>query len=122
MGKAISKSFCNTTSMTKVQCSNYAVGGQQQAGSDIDVCVLGKVSLLEVVKALSPVQETLRREMNPVTGVEPRFCWNVGSTHVPRKRGLTPRGSKEKVSDPFLLIHLLICECSVDIFKYIKYI
>lgn len=40
--------------------------GQQQAGSDIDVCVLGNVSLLEVVKALSSVQETLRREINPV--------------------------------------------------------
>ncbi len=40
--------------------------GQQNAGSDIDVCVLGDVSLLEVVKALSPAQETLGREMNPV--------------------------------------------------------
>ena len=33
--------------------------GQQTAGSDLDVCVLGEVSLLEVVKALSLVQETL---------------------------------------------------------------
>ena len=47
--------------------------GQQKAGSDIDVCVLGKVSLLEVVKALSPVQETLRREMNPVVMTVKKF-------------------------------------------------
>ena len=47
--------------------------GQQTAGSDIDVCVLGRVSLLEVVKALSPVQETLRREMNPVVMTVKKF-------------------------------------------------
>jgi hypothetical protein len=35
--------------------------------------VLGKVSLLEVVKALSPVQETLRREMNPVVMTVKKF-------------------------------------------------
>ena len=47
--------------------------GQQKAGSDIDVCVLGKVSLLEVVKALSSVQETLRREINPVVMTVKKF-------------------------------------------------
>jgi len=40
--------------------------GQQKAASDLDVCVLGEASLLEVVKALSSVQEELRREINPV--------------------------------------------------------
>jgi predicted nucleotidyltransferase len=48
--------------------------GQQNAGSDIDVCVLGDVSLLEVVKALSPVQETLGREMNPVVMTTKNFA------------------------------------------------
>jgi predicted nucleotidyltransferase len=48
--------------------------GQQNAGSDIDVCVLGDVSLLEVVKALSPVQETLGREMNPVIMTTKNFA------------------------------------------------
>ena len=33
--------------------------GNQTAGSDLDVCLLGEVSMLEVVKALSSVQETL---------------------------------------------------------------
>ena len=40
--------------------------GRQRVGSDLDICVLGDVSLLEVVKALSSVQESLRREVNPV--------------------------------------------------------
>ena len=47
--------------------------GRQNAGSDIDVCVLGDVSLLDVVTALSPVQETLRRELNPVVMTAERF-------------------------------------------------
>lgn len=47
--------------------------GQQKTGSDIDVCVLGEASLLEVVKALSFVQETLRREINPVVMTVKKF-------------------------------------------------
>ena len=47
--------------------------GRQTAGSDLDICVLGEVSLLEVVKALSPVQETLRREVNPVVMTPKKF-------------------------------------------------
>ncbi len=47
--------------------------GGQKPGSDIDVCVLGDVSLLDVVTALSPVQETLRRELNPVVMTADRF-------------------------------------------------
>ena len=47
--------------------------GRQTAGSDLDICILGEVSLLEVVKALSPVQETLRREVNPVVMTAKKF-------------------------------------------------
>ena len=47
--------------------------GQQKTGSDIDVCVLGDVSLLEVVKALSSVHETLRREINPAVMTAEEF-------------------------------------------------
>lgn len=47
--------------------------GRQTAGSDLDICVLGKLSLLEVVKALSPVQEKLRREINPVVMTPKKF-------------------------------------------------
>ena len=48
--------------------------GQQKAGSDIDVCVLGNVSLLEVVTALSSARETLRRELNPVVMTAKTFA------------------------------------------------
>jgi predicted nucleotidyltransferase len=47
--------------------------GKQHAGSDLDVCVLGDVELLEVVKALGSVQENLRREINPVVMSATRF-------------------------------------------------
>ena len=40
--------------------------GSQTHASDVDVLVLGDVSLLNVVKALSPVQAVLGREINPV--------------------------------------------------------
>jgi predicted nucleotidyltransferase len=47
--------------------------GRQKAGSDLDLCVLGEVSLLEVVKALSSAQETLKREVNPVVMTVKKF-------------------------------------------------
>ncbi|TDJ46187.1 MAG: MarR family transcriptional regulator [Gammaproteobacteria bacterium] len=47
--------------------------GKQHAGSDLDICVLGDVELLEVVKALGAVQENLHREINPVVMSATRF-------------------------------------------------
>lgn len=47
--------------------------GRQTAGSDLDICVLGEVSLREVVKALAPVRETLQREVNPVVMTPRKF-------------------------------------------------
>lgn len=47
--------------------------GSQTAGSDLDICVLGEVSLLDIVKALSPVQENLQREINPVVMTPRKF-------------------------------------------------
>lgn len=47
--------------------------GRQAAGSDLDICVLGEVSLREVVKALSPIQATLQREINPVVMTPQKF-------------------------------------------------
>jgi predicted nucleotidyltransferase len=40
--------------------------GRQTANSDLDICVFGEVSLLDVVKALGTVRVTLNREINPV--------------------------------------------------------
>ncbi|RLA26736.1 MAG: nucleotidyltransferase domain-containing protein [Gammaproteobacteria bacterium] len=47
--------------------------GRQKVGSDVDLCLLGNVSLLEVVKSLSLVQDTLGRDMNPVVMTTRKF-------------------------------------------------
>lgn len=47
--------------------------GRHSAASDLDICVLGEVSLLEVVKALASVQEALHREVNPVVMTTKKF-------------------------------------------------
>lgn len=47
--------------------------GKQHARSDLDICVLGEVELLDVVKALGSVQESLQREINPVVMSAARF-------------------------------------------------
>lgn len=39
--------------------------GTERAGSDVDVMVLGSAGFADVVRALSGVQEILRRELNP---------------------------------------------------------
>ena len=38
---------------------------EERAGSDIDLFVVGEISLLEVTRALGKVQRDLRREVNP---------------------------------------------------------
>jgi predicted nucleotidyltransferase len=40
--------------------------GLATAGSDVDLLVVGNVGLREVVRRISPVQETVGREVNPV--------------------------------------------------------
>lgn len=39
--------------------------GEERAGSDLDLMVVGEVRFAEVVSALAPAQELLRREVNP---------------------------------------------------------
>ena len=39
--------------------------GDERAGSDLDVMIVGDVGFEDVVGALSPAQEALRREINP---------------------------------------------------------
>ncbi|MBC9072465.1 nucleotidyltransferase domain-containing protein [Thauera sp. CAU 1555] len=40
--------------------------GEEQAGSDVDIMVIGTPAFAEVVKALYPTQDILQREINPV--------------------------------------------------------
>lgn len=48
--------------------------GKQHARSDLDICVLGEVELLDVVIALGSVQESLRRAINPVVMSAKQFA------------------------------------------------
>ena len=52
--------------------------GRQTPASDVDVLVLGDVSLGEVVKVLSPLQVTLGRDVNPVAMTVERFSRDLG--------------------------------------------
>ena len=47
--------------------------GEQVASSDVDLLVLGDASLVEIVKAVSPLQGTLGREINPVAMAFSKF-------------------------------------------------
>ena len=40
--------------------------GAETAGSDVDLLVLGEVGFADLVRALYPLHEELRREINPV--------------------------------------------------------
>jgi len=53
--------------------------GKQHAKSDLDICVLGEVELLDVVKAIGPLQESLRREINPVVMSAKQFASDLAN-------------------------------------------
>ena len=53
--------------------------GAQRPGSDLDILVIGRVSLLEVVTALGQAQEELRLELNPVVMSRKKFLDAMGS-------------------------------------------
>lgn len=53
--------------------------GTEGEGSDIDLLVLGNVGFAEVVRAVNPVQESLRREINPVLYSPDEFVRRVQS-------------------------------------------
>ena len=52
--------------------------GRQSSFSDVDVMVLGDVELIDVVTALAPVAEMLRREINPVVSPSATFAADLG--------------------------------------------
>jgi len=55
--------------------------GQQNASSDVDVMVIGEVSFTEVVEALAPAQEKLRREINPTVYPPDEFGKKLAEGH-----------------------------------------
>jgi len=55
--------------------------GNERRRSDIDVMVVGKVSFEDVVSLLSPAEEKLRREVNPVVYPVAEFKKKVKEDH-----------------------------------------
>jgi DNA-binding transcriptional ArsR family regulator len=55
--------------------------GRADAASDVDLLVVGDVSLRELVEALGPIQNRLGREVNPVVYPVPEFREKSGQEH-----------------------------------------
>lgn len=53
--------------------------GEAQAGSDVDVLLVGSLSFAEAVRVLHPLQQTLQREINPVVYRADEFCRKVAA-------------------------------------------
>lgn len=53
--------------------------GKQHAKSDVDICVLGEVELLDVVKVIGSLQESLQREINPVVMSAQQFASDLAN-------------------------------------------
>ena len=51
--------------------------GRQKSVSDVDILILGNIELIDVVRALSPLGQTLRREINPVVMTADHFSAQV---------------------------------------------
>ncbi len=55
--------------------------GGEHSGSDADVMVVGNVTFSEVVSALGRVQETIRREINPIVNPQEEFRSKLAGNH-----------------------------------------
>jgi len=53
--------------------------GEENAGSDVDLLLIGTASFADVVKALHPAQQTLQREINPVIYSPPELARRITS-------------------------------------------
>jgi DNA-binding transcriptional ArsR family regulator len=59
---------------------SIARGGENR-GSDVDIFIVGEVTFAEVVETLSPVQQTLNREINPTVYPVAEFREKKNSGH-----------------------------------------
>lgn len=53
--------------------------GEENAGSDVDLLLIGTPGFADVVKALYPAQQTLQREINPVIYSPPELAKRIAS-------------------------------------------
>lgn len=56
--------------------------GEETVYSDVDVLVLGDVGFAEILHALHPVQDLIRREINPVVYLEEDFREKIRSNNT----------------------------------------
>lgn len=57
------------------------VNGSENSSSDVDIMVIGNIKFAEVTNALNPVQEKVRREINPIVYPPAEFRQKVIKNH-----------------------------------------
>lgn len=68
-----------------IQCAlvfGSVARGEETAHSDVDVLVLGEIGFAEVIEALYPAQEEVKREINPVVYRIDDFCAKLASNNT----------------------------------------
>ena len=65
--------LCLYRGLRRLQHDGAFFGRKPRAHSDLDICILGDLELVEAVKALGSVQQSLQREINPVVMSTSRF-------------------------------------------------
>jgi len=86
------------------------VSGEFKQSSDLDVMVIGKIEFAEIVAALTPIQETLAREINPSVYPPEEFRSKLAGGHHFLKTVL----SAPKI---FLIGNILYCGSQANIFS-----
>lgn len=78
----------NTSKVDLAFVYGSIASGEEHTGSDVDVLLIGKIGFEEAVRALSPAQQTLRREINPHVYTASELRRKLGETHGFIKRVL----------------------------------
>ena len=82
IGEILKAAFVPLTDLINVAfLFGSLVRGDERSSSDVDVLVVGNVSFAEVVSALGQVQETIRREINPIVYPPKEFRSKLAAKH-----------------------------------------
>jgi predicted nucleotidyltransferase len=82
IGEILKAAFVPLTDLINVAfLFGSLVRGDERSSSDVDVLVVGNVSFAEVVSVLEQVQETIRREINPIVYPPKEFRSKLAAKH-----------------------------------------
>lgn len=82
IGEILKAAFVPLTDLINVAfLFGSLVRGDERSSSDVDVLVVGNVSFAEVVSTLEQVQETIRREINPIVYPPKEFRSKLAAKH-----------------------------------------